>query len=302
MRLVVTGASGFVGRHVVAAAAAAGHEVVGLARSDAAVRVVAQAGGRPLRVSGLAVDELATALAGAECAVHLAQLGAERGSATYAAVNVEGTRALAAGALQAGVPRVVFFSGLGVARYGIAPRCTNPYFLSKLLAEAALLSSGLEVAVFRPSYVVGPGDVYVPGLVRELGAGVVEQIGDGRYRMQPIAVGDAAACVLAAAAGAAPRHRVFDLVGPEPIACRDLVARIAGQARRRGLAGEFRVREIPVAEAERAAAGAGQRGMGRDELDCLLCDEVSDPQPLESLLGRPLTPLDLALAAAVGSA
>jgi hypothetical protein len=39
-----------------------------------------------------------------------------------------------------------------------------------------------------------------------------------------------------------------------------------------------------------------------DELDCLLCDEVSDPAPLESLLGRSLTPLDEALAAAVRAA
>jgi hypothetical protein len=39
-----------------------------------------------------------------------------------------------------------------------------------------------------------------------------------------------------------------------------------------------------------------------DELDCLLCDEVSDPAPLASLLGRPLTPLDEALAAAVRAA
>ena len=39
-----------------------------------------------------------------------------------------------------------------------------------------------------------------------------------------------------------------------------------------------------------------------DELDCLLCDEVSDPAPLEALLGRRLLPLDEALAAAVRAA
>jgi hypothetical protein len=39
-----------------------------------------------------------------------------------------------------------------------------------------------------------------------------------------------------------------------------------------------------------------------DELDCLLCDEIADPDPLQVLLGRPLTPLDTALAAAVRAA
>jgi len=302
VRLAVTGAGGFVGRHVVAAAAAAGHEAVGLVRSDAAARVVAQSGGRPVRIAGLAADDLGPALSGADAVAHLAQVGAERAGASYAAVNVEGTRGVVHAALRARVPRVVFFSGLGVARYGMAPRCTNPYFLSKLLAEAALLASGLEVTIFRPSYVVGPGDGYVPGLVREMARGEVERIGDGRYRMQPIAVRDAADCVLAAAAGGAARHRVFDLVGPEALACRDLIERVGRLARSLGVAGEFRVCEVPLAEAERAARGPGHRGMLADELDCLLCDEVSDARPLEGLLGRFLTTLDDALAPAVRSA
>ena len=51
---------------------------------------------------------------------------------------------------------VWLFSGLGVAHYGIAPRTTNRYFRSKVLAEAAVLESGLEAMVFRPSYIVGP--------------------------------------------------------------------------------------------------------------------------------------------------
>jgi nucleoside-diphosphate-sugar epimerase len=302
VRLAVTGAGGFVGRHVVAAAAAAGHEAVGLVRSEAAERVATRAGGRAVRIGGLAADELTAALAGADVLVHLAQIGAERGGATYAAVNVDGTRQALHAALRAGVPRVVFFSGLGVARYGIARRCTNAYFLSKLQAEAALFASGLEVAVFRPSFVVGPGDGYVPSLVRDMARGEVEQIGDGTYRMQPIAVRDAAACVLAAAPGGAVRHRVFDLVGPEPIACRELFGRVGRLARDLGLAGAFRTREVPVAEAEGAARTGAPGALGPDELDCMLCDEVSDPAPLEALLGRFLTPLDDALAAAIRSA
>jgi hypothetical protein len=73
-------------------------------------------------------------------------------------------------------------------------------------------------------------------------------------------------------------------------------------ARALGRPAEFRVREVPVAEAERLARAGGYRGMLADELDCLLCDEVSDPTPLVALLGRPLLPLDEALAAAVRGA
>ncbi len=299
-RVAITGANGFAGRHVTRAAAAERWEVVGVVRSKAAARVVAGAGGRGAIVNDLADERLTAAFEGVAAVIHLAQIGTERGEASYAAVNVEGTRRVIAAAKQAGVPRIVFFSGLGVARYGIASRCTNAYFLSKLAAELALFESGLEVTIFRPSYIVGSGDAWLPTVLAQMAAGEVERVGDGLYRMQPIAVRDAAHLALAAASATAARHRVFDLVGPEPITVQGFYDRLGAAARRAGRVAEWRVREIAVAEADRAARAGGYRGMGKDELDCLLCDEVSDARPLESLLGRFLTPLDDALASAVG--
>ena len=167
-RLVLTGANGFVGRHVIQAAAAARWDVAGIVRSDEAARVVSEAGGRPLRVASLEVAPLKEAFAGADAVVHLAQIGSERPGVTYRDVNVEGTRRVGQAAEQAGVARVVYFSGLGIAHYGQWPRCTNPYFLSKLEAEAALFASALEVAVFRPSYILGPGDSWAPFVLKQM--------------------------------------------------------------------------------------------------------------------------------------
>jgi uncharacterized protein YbjT (DUF2867 family) len=122
--------------------------------------------------------------------------------------------------------------------------------------------------------------------------------------MQPIAVRDAAEAVLAAAGGPSPAlspgrapHRAVDLVGPRPVSFREFVAELATTARALRRHADFRVRQIPVAEADRRAQ-AGQ-GMPPDELDCLLCDEIGDARPLEAMLGRFLTPLDEALTAAV---
>ena len=303
-RLAVTGANGYVGRHVVAAARAAGWDVAGVVRSAGGAAEVERAGGTPVLVPALDADALATAFAGAAAVAHLAQIGAE-GPATYESVNVEGTRRVAAAAARAGVPRIAFVSGLGVARYGMARRTTNRYFLSKLRAEAALFSSGLAVDVFRPSYIVGPGDALVGALLREMAGGVVERPGDGRYRMQPVAVSDAAAAILAAAGSADaadPPHRVYDLVGPEPIVFDAFVARLAARARAHGLPSEYKVLAVPVAEADRQARSGGYRGLSPDELDCMLCDEVSDPAPLVGLLGRPLMALDAALDAAITAA
>ena len=299
-RISITGANGFVGRHVVRHAAASGYEVAGIVRSQAAAQVVRGAGGHPVELVGRDPEALVRALDGCGAVVHLAQIGAERGGQTYEAVNIGYTERVLEDARHAGVPRVVLFSGLGVARYGMAPRCSNAYFLSKLAAETILFRSGLEGVVFRPSYVVGPGDAFVPAVLQAMEGGEVERPGDGSYRVQPIAVADAASCVLAAVerpAGAFPS--VFDLVGPEALPYARLLERLARVAGAQGRPAALRVREIPVAEAERRARAGGYQGMLSDELDCLLCDEIADPSPLEALLGRRLLPLDEALAAAV---
>jgi nucleoside-diphosphate-sugar epimerase len=298
-RLVVTGASGFVGRHVVAAAVADGWDVIGLVRSDEPGQTVAERGGRPRIVPGLEPEALSAAFAGAVGVVHLAQIGAERGGASYDAVNVQGTHAVLAAARSAGVERIAFFSGLGVARYGMARRCTNRYFLSKLAAETAIQASGLHAAVFRPSYVVGAGGELIPAILREIEAGEVERIGDGHHRLQPIAVDDAAAAVLASLARPEPFPSAFDLVGPEPLSYQQFVERVACVSAKLGRGGLFQVREITVEEADRQAAAGGYRGMLPDELDCLLCDEVADHHPLQDLVDRPLQRVDAAIEAAL---
>jgi len=305
-RITVTGASGFVGRQLTHEAVSRGIDVVGVVRSELGARFVSGAGGRAVIVPELDPAPLARAASGAAALVHLAQIGWERGDATYESVNVTGTckAVLAAAAVE--VPRIVFFSGLGVAHYGMVPRCTNRYFLSKLASEVELFRSGRDAVVFRPSYITGPGDSLVRGLLRDMAAGDVERPGDGSYRMQPVAVRDAVGAILAAVESPPagpdfprPRQRVFDLVGPETLTYQQVIERVGRIARALGKADEYRVREVPVAEADRRAAQGDFHGHRPDDLDCLLCDELSDPRPLEALLGRPLTPLDEALTAAI---
>jgi nucleoside-diphosphate-sugar epimerase len=307
LRVAVTGASGFVGRSFVRYASALGHEIVGLVRNEVGAATVVADGGRPAVVPDLVAEALGPALAGCRALLHLAQIGAERHGATYEAVNVRGTQAVAAAARAAGVSRALLFSGLGVAHYGQKARCTNRYFLSKLEAEMALFRSGLEVVVFRPSYVVGPGNPFVLGVLHELASGMVEQPGDGSFRMQPVSVRDAMALAWAAIErpplptfrGGGPVPLVYDLVGPEAVSYRQFLERLAVVARAMGKPAALQIRDVPIGDVDAQARGGGWHGMSPDELDCVLCDEVADPAPLEALLGRFLTPLDETLATVV---
>ena len=77
-RIAVTGANGFIGRHVVRHAAASGYEVAGIVRSEPAAQVVSGAGGSPVQLVGRDPEALVRALDGCSAVVHLAQIGAER--------------------------------------------------------------------------------------------------------------------------------------------------------------------------------------------------------------------------------
>ena len=281
--------------------------MLGIVRSEEGARTVAEAGGRPARAPGLEATSLAGFFAGAETVVHLAQIGRERNGETFETVNVAGTRALVAAAEAAGVERLVFFSGLGVASYGLKRRTTNAYFLSKLAAEVAVYRGMGEAWVLRPSYIIGPGDGLSSWLLASMAAGEVQRPGDGHYRLQPVALDDVGAAVLAllerpASTPARASHRAFDLVGPEAVSFDDFIGRLADLARRQDLVAHYRVTEIPVPECERLARAGGFHGMGPEDLDCLLCDELADAAGLRELLGREPMTLERAMASMLSRA
>lgn len=217
--ILVTGASGFVGAHLVPALLGAGHRVVALVRSDAAGQRVL---GR-LSAADRARVELRTGdvtrpatlgpvLAGIDAVIHLVALPRDfNGGADLRLVNTEGTRAVVAATQQAGIRRLLHMGALGVA--------DDPalhYASSKARGEAIVAGSGLDWTVLKPSLQFGPGDGFfniIAGLVR-LSPGVVPVPGDGSARFQPIHVDDVARVYVAALADPSTVGGTFELGGP----------------------------------------------------------------------------------------
>jgi UDP-glucose 4-epimerase len=167
MRILVTGASGFVGRALVSDLAAQGHRV------RAAMRQPADIFPRPVEV--VAVSDLARPLewrpllADIEVVVHLAGIahaGPEIADDLYDRVNRAATVALAAAAAKNRIQRLVFASSIR-AQAGPAadhvltesdpPRPVDAYGRSKLAAEDAIRAAGLPFTILRPALVYGPG-------------------------------------------------------------------------------------------------------------------------------------------------
>ena len=288
-KIAIVGANGFVGRHLTELLARQSVEVVGVVRSAGGGEVVRRLGGRPVQVVDLemaAVRRLVPALSGCDGLVYTASVTV--GSRNSDRTDPSGLRHVLNACREAGIPKFLFFSGLGIAHYGIKPHCTNPYFLAKMAGEVELFRSGVPTTIFRPAHIVGESDDFLSPLIARMCEGpVIEIPGDGQYRLQPIAVRDAAFAIQGALDSEWTVPRVVDLVGPEILSYRGLIGRIASIT---GQAAE--VRERPVDEAIALAHESGYFGLRPHDLACLLCDEVSDPSVVQTLVAGKLESVD----------
>jgi NADH dehydrogenase len=217
--ILVTGASGFVGSHLVPALLGAGHQVIALARTPTAGETVVgrlpgpRRGDVEVRIGDVTRPEsLAPAMAGADAVVHLVALPRDfRGGADLRLVNTEGTRAVIAAMWKAGVKRLIHMGAMGVE--------DDPalhYASSKAKAESLVSDSGLDWTILKPSLQFGEGDGFfniIASLVR-ISPGIVPVPGDGSARFQPIHSGDVAMVTVRALADPSTIGAVFELGGP----------------------------------------------------------------------------------------
>ncbi len=291
--VAVTGANGFLGRHCVQKALDGGVAVRGLVRRRPAVDAVEALGAEARLVPAFDVAAYRRALEGCAAVVHLIGIVNEW-AATFHDVNVQGTRCVLEGAAQAHVSRFVTPSGLGVDQYGVRPWATNGYFWSKREIERMCQSSAVPCVVFRPSYILGPDDELIPSLVDAIRHGTVFVVGTGRTPLQPLFVEDAVTTFLRAASGWGPAPSVYELVGPETITYRDLIARVARIMVEDGFdVPDYTLRTVPVEAAPEAL------GISREEADVMLCDVVGDATPFTRDFHVALTSLDEAVRVAV---
>lgn len=219
MLVALTGATGYVGRCVVER----------LLRRDHALRVLARHRDRAgwMADRGVEVVEgdlesraaLAQLAAGAGAVVHLVGIIEELGRQTFQRVHVDGTRAVLGAAREAGVPRFVHMSALGARD---EPSATA-YHRTKARAEQLVADSGLSCAIMRPAVIAGAENAVIKMLVRMLRfAPVVPVIGDGRYRLQPVAQDDVAEAFATAVERPDIRGR-FDIAGPDQLTYHEML-------------------------------------------------------------------------------
>jgi len=230
-RVLVTGATGFVGRHV-ARRLGASRTVRALVRQPASVD------GATEMVLGDVTrqDTLRDAVRGVEAIVHCVAITGnlkEAHPGQYDEVNRGGTENLVHAAVEAGVKRVVLLSGLGTK-----PAPASTYMSTRWGMEEAVRGSGLPFAILRPSVQFGDGAEFVAAFARlARSSPVVPLLGGGSLRFQPIWVEDVVTCVEKCLAEDRLLGAEHTIGGSEQLTLRELIEAIcATLGKRRVLA------------------------------------------------------------------
>ena len=225
MNVLVTGASGLVGRRVVARLLDAGRGITVFVRTVG--RLGDLAGERLTVVTGTVSDRaaLARAAAGCDAVVHLANASGVVDETEVHAVNVAGTENVLAAARAAGVRRFVFTSTVSATRVRL-----GPYGGSKRLAEERVRSAGIPFVILRPSLVYGDGDRgLVAALARRLKSlPIMPVIGDGRIAIDPVHLDDLCAVIEACLVRDDVVGRTYDVLGPERVTLDEFLRRLGG--------------------------------------------------------------------------
>jgi dihydroflavonol-4-reductase len=253
--IAVTGATGFIGRHLVARLAASGRRVRAIVRPGS--RHMPPPEAHDTRVVALTDARLPAALEDVDIVVHLAGCVRARSVDEFTRTNVDGTRAVARGAAAAGA-WLVHVSSLAAAGPAppTAPRDEHdrpapitPYGVSKLDGERAVVDTDrLRWTILRPGVVYGPQDASVLTLFRMADRGLLPLVGRPTAAYTFIHIDDMIRA-LEAAIDTPSNGRVIFVGHALPVTARSLVEQIRAAVGRQSL-----IVPVPLVVTRAAAA------------------------------------------------
>lgn len=284
MKILVTGGTGFLGRHLVWRAAAEGVEVVFTGRNATAAADVMRHAPAPVSFQALihgeegAESTLAGAARAVDVIVHCAALSSPWGlHDDFYRANVISTAEVIAAGKACGVQRLVhistpsiyfgFSDRLGIRENAELPSPANDYVRTKLAAEVLVTQASLpEVAILRPRALFGPWDqTLIPRILRVINKGPMPIMRGGHIKLDLTYIDNAVDAIWLAICKPLPRPvNVYNVSNGEPRELLDLLRTMA-----REFALPLRTRAIPwrlVELAARSMEAAASIGSGREPL------------------------------------
>jgi nucleoside-diphosphate-sugar epimerase len=242
MRVLVTGATGFVGSHLVEALRRRGDEVTALARSPGKAAMLGPLGVKVVPGDLHDAPALQHAIENQDVVFHVAGVVAARSDAEFMRANRDGTANLVAAAQRGGTPKLILVSSMaagGPARRGApltgseTPHPVTGYGRSKLAAEQVVTASSLPWCILRPPMVYGPRDREVLKVFRLARLGLGPVFGDGGQELSAVHGADLAEALIAAATTASAVGRIYYPCHPEIFTSAEFVRSVARTMGRR---------------------------------------------------------------------
>ncbi|HPG40490.1 MAG TPA: NAD(P)H-binding protein [bacterium] len=293
MKIFITGASGFVGAHILYKLVEHNYKLACLVRS-----------GKLQRSFNLDQVEIITgdltlpgawsqALQGCDAIVHLVAIIREnrRRNITFDKLIRQTTVDMVNYAGQYHVKKFIYISAIGADA-----RVESPYWRAKGLAEQAVINSGLDYTIFRPSFIFGPDDAVfnmLASVIKRSPFGLFPVFGSGEYKHQPVSVYNVADAVAAALVNPASANKIYDIGGPEPLSWNrqlDIIGRCVNKKTAKI--------KIPLLLTKPLVAAAGILPffpITSEQLKMLIQDNVTDNTRLLQDLDIALTPFEQGL-------
>jgi uncharacterized protein YbjT (DUF2867 family) len=214
MRILVMGATGFVGGHLVKGLTKAGHEVRALVRGGESTYGIK---GRGVEfISGDVTDpaSLKGAADGCDAVIHLVGIIQPGPGYTFESIHKEGTKNVLEAAKESkSVGHFIYQSALGTRKNAV-----SEYHRTKYLAEELTKGSGLNYTITRPSIIFGKGDGFTTRLTEVIRMSpVVPVIGPGKGRLQPVYIEDLVQLFVGIVGNPDYFGRTLEIGGPEQL-------------------------------------------------------------------------------------
>lgn len=220
--VLVTGATGFLGGHLVNELIEKGYKVRALVRDLKKGERLVSKGVQLVKGDVTDADSLIEATLGVETVINLVGI-ISGGEKIYRAVHTEGTRDLVKAANENGAAKFIYISANGASKDG-----NSAYFRTKWEAEEEVRKSGLEYTIFRPSVLFGPNDAFVNQLAFGIRLSPVFPVfGSGEYKFQPLFVTDLARCIVKSVTEPKAKNQAVEVGGPDAVSFNDIVDAVA---------------------------------------------------------------------------
>ena len=267
LKIVVTGASGFIAKNLRKYLSEKNIELISISRNDfknfkSETKIISK---------NYEEKNILKKIQNSDALIHLVGIGKQSVNVDYDTINTYLTKHIVNLSKKSRIKKIIFLSGLGVS-----PNTSSGYFISKYNAEKQIIDSGINFTIFRPSYIVGKDDLFTKFLKKRIKIKTIEIPGSGNYSIQPISINDVVKIIFQSFDQIKFKNKIIDLVGPDYLSFEQYVKLFSKGTK-------TKIKKINLENAYFDAITNSKSNFGVDDLNILIGDFKGNYNKLQKI-------------------